>query len=168
MFALLLAVPTLAAAEQTPHPQPTINADALNARLRGAAAPTLPPRMHVPQQPTSALETQFIVETNAKGQVTRVRSGKSSPNSKFNVMTYGNALQTFIRKADGSAVAGTFRLIYDYSPATHMVERHVVLVREGGVNPNAIGAVQEMMEATHKHHAQTPKSLPTHHPAANH
>lgn len=102
------------------------------------------PKALQPHLPTVAEHTEFVVETNAKGQVTRVRSGKSVKDLAFNAMTYGNALQTFIRTTDGHAVAGTYRLKYDYSPKTKRVRRSVQLIRAGGVNPNAIGAVDDM------------------------
>jgi hypothetical protein len=91
--------------------------------------------------PTTAVHTEFVVETNHLGQVTRVRSGTSSKDGAFNAMTYGNALQAFIRTETGRAIAGTYRLDYDYDPRRKAVRRSVALVRAGGVNPNARGAV---------------------------
>ena len=94
--------------------------------------------------PAHAVHTEFVVEVNRKGQIARVRTGKSSPDSAFNTMTYGNALQAFIRTPDGRAVAGTYRLTYDFNPATQRVKRAVSLLRAGHVNPDAPGAVEAM------------------------
>jgi hypothetical protein len=96
--------------------------------------------------PKTALHTEFVVEVNKLGQVTRVRSGKSCPNPTFNAQTYGNALQVFIRTPDGRAIPGVYRLTYDYSPKTTRVHREVALLWRGGVNPNAQGAANQMME----------------------
>jgi hypothetical protein len=68
-------------------------------------------------------------------------------------MTYGNALQAFIRTPDGSAIAGTYRLTYDYDPKTKLVRRGVGLVRSGGVDPNALGAVDKMAALDRKAHS---------------
>ncbi|HEY0799168.1 MAG TPA: hypothetical protein VGD50_08455 [Candidatus Baltobacteraceae bacterium] len=119
-------------------------------------APTLPPSVRLPKLPGSGLHTMFLVETNKKGQVTRVRSGTGSSDNRFNIVTYGNALQTFIRTPAGNAVAGTFRLDYNYSPSTGHVQRDVTLVTAGGVNPNAEGAVYKMMLLASRH-APSPK-----------
>jgi hypothetical protein len=110
--------------------------------------------------PTKALHSVFLVETNRKGQVTRVRSGTGSNDGRFNLMTYGNALQTFIRTPNGNAVAGIFRLTYDYSPATGGVHRSVELVHAGGVDPNALGAVFAMMKNARRHATPSPKARP--------
>jgi hypothetical protein len=96
--------------------------------------------------PNRAEHTEYVVEVNKKGQVARVRTGKSSSDSAFNAMTYGNALQVFIRTPDGNAVSGTYRLSYDYDPKSHNVRRTVALIHAGGVDPNAIGAVNAMAE----------------------
>jgi hypothetical protein len=128
--------------------------------LPPGTGPTLPPSVHLPKMPTTALHTVFVVETNGKGQVTRVRSGTGSNDGRFNLMTYGNALQTFIRTPDGTAVAGVFRLTYDYSPSTSGVARKVELVHAGGVDPNALGAVFVMMKNAHRHATPTPKARP--------
>jgi hypothetical protein len=141
----------------------TIPAAALAAALFAVAMPafaqTKPPsapkRVNVKDlqpaelAPATNLHTEFIVEVNKFGQVTRVRSGKSSKNASFNAMTYGNALQAFIRTPDNHVVVGTYRLSYDYqynkaNPKESKVHREVALVRTGGVNPNALGAVTEM------------------------
>jgi len=115
-----------------------------SAALAAASAPSSPPpsvARPVVHTPATAVRTAFIVETNRLGQVTRVRSGTSSSDLAFNAMTYGNALQAFIRTQSGGAVPGTYRLEYDYDPRSKSVRRTVALVRAGGVNPNAPGAV---------------------------
>jgi hypothetical protein len=96
--------------------------------------------------PDRAEHTEYVVEVNKMGQVARVRAGKSSPDAAFNAMTYGNALQVFIRTPDGKAVSGTYRLSYDYDPKSRNVRRTVALIHAGGVDPNAIGAVNAMAE----------------------
>ncbi len=94
--------------------------------------------------PRAAQHTEYVVEVNRKGQVTRIRSGKSSRDLAFNTMTYGNALQAFIRTADGRSIPGTYRLAYDYAPKTRNVRRSVALLHAGGVNADALGAVDRM------------------------
>ena len=122
-----------------------------------AATPPPPARVDVTKiqpkalLPKSKLHTEFVVETNKFGQVTRVRSGKSSPSASFNTQTYGNALQAFIRTPDGHAIAGSYRLTYDYDPHTERVRRDVALIKAGGVNPNAKGAALELMELARKY-----------------
>jgi len=108
-----------------------------------AAAPS-GERSFSPRVPSAPQHTEYVVEVNRKGQVTRVRSGKSSRDLAFNTMTYGNALQAFIRTADGKAIPGTYRLAYDYAPKSKNVHRSVALLRAGGVNANAQGAVDRM------------------------
>ncbi len=106
--------------------------------------------------PKTALHTEFVVEVNKMGQVARVRSGKSSPNPTYNAQTYGNALQAFIRTADGKAISGVYRLTYDYNPKTTRVHREVVLLKPGGVNPNAEGAANQMMDIAKRNRNRTP------------
>ncbi len=105
-----------------------------------AAAEKLP----APRAPATAQHTEFVVEVNGKGQVVRIRSGVPSRDGAFNTMTYGNALQVFIRTHDGRAISGLYRLSYDYDPKDEIVTRHVALIRAGGVDPKALGAVDEM------------------------
>jgi len=104
-----------------------------------------------PHTPSTAVHTEFMVEINRKGQVTRVRSGKECPDLAFNAMTYGNALQAFIRTPDGRAIPGTYRLSYDFSPKTKLVRRSVELISAGGVDPDRISAVDEMAALAKKH-----------------
>jgi len=136
----------------------------LGASAAGAtgAAPTHA-RVPAPRTPATAVHTEFLVEVNAKGQVTRVRSGKSCPDLAFNAMTYGNALQAFIRTPDGRSISGLYRLSYDYNPKTKRVARAVALIHAGGVDPNRIGAVDEMALINARHHPQaspTPAGSP--------
>ncbi len=94
-----------------------------------------------PRLPSSNVHVEYVVETNRFGQVTRVRSVRASSDPPFNALTYGNALQAFIRTPQGLAIAGTYRLAYDYDRRTKNVKRSVALVRAGGVNATAPGAV---------------------------
>ncbi len=116
----------------------------LPARANAPAAPSrhAPDLSHFsPRTPLRSVHTEYVVETNRLGQVTRVRSVRPSNDPPFNALTYGNALQAFIRTRAGSAISGTYRLGYDYDPQTKNVRRSVLLVRPGGVDPNAPGAV---------------------------
>ncbi len=112
------------------------------------------PIQFAPHTPATAVHTEFMVEINRKGQVTRVRSGKSCPDLAFNAMTYGNALQAFIRTQDGRAIPGTYRLSYDFDPKTKIVHRSVQLVKAGGVDPNRISAVDEMAAIAKRRHGE--------------
>ena len=85
-----------------------------------------------------------------------MRSAQASHDAAFNTITRGNALQAFIRRPNGTAIAGVYKLLYDYSPKTKMVHRDVRLVHAGGVNPNAKGAVTVQVE----------QHTPTQHPVA--
>lgn len=133
--------------------------------LIGATPPESPPaRIDITKVqpkgllPKTLLHVEWVVETNKLGQVTRVRSGKPSKDRTFNTQTYGNALQAFIRTPEGHAVAGIYRLTYDYNPKTTRVRRDVALIRPGGVNANAEGAALEMESIAQKH---TPEPVPT-------
>jgi hypothetical protein len=95
--------------------------------------------------------TEFLVDVNRLGQVTRVIRQRASDNAIFNTQTYGNALQTFIRTPDGHVILGQYRLTYDFDPKTARVRRDVSLVRQGGVDPNAKGAAAAMFEQGRKH-----------------
>jgi hypothetical protein len=108
--------------------------------------------------PSVPLHAAYTVETNKLGQVVRVRSAQASSDKRFNLITRGNALQAFIRRQDGTAVAGIYKLSYDYSPKTKDVARTVQLVRAGGVDPNAKGAVTAALERQAKS---------SNHPSAN-
>jgi hypothetical protein len=100
--------------------------------------------------PKARLHTEFIVEVNKRGQVTRIRSGNGSADPTFNAQTYGNALQAFIRTPDGNAISGVYRLTYDYDPKTSNVHRDVALMWPGGVDANAEGAAIRMMKVAAK------------------
>jgi hypothetical protein len=110
--------------------------------------------------PKVALHTEYIVAVNKLGQVTRIISGKTSKDRTYNIQTAGNALQAFIRTPDGKAIPGSYRLTYDYSPKTTRIHRDVALVKTGGVDPNAEGAVYKMMDDVKKH-ANTAKAAAT-------
>jgi len=107
-----------------------------------------------PPYPTKPMHAAYTVETNKEGQVVRVRSAETSKDTWFDTMTYGNSLQAFIRHPDGTAVAGVYKLIYDYSPQTKKVTRNVELLQAGGVDPNAKGAVYVELEKDAKWHAE--------------
>ena len=100
--------------------------------------------------PKVALHTEYIVAVNKLGQVTRIISGKTSKDRTYNIQTAGNALQAFIRTPEGKAIPGSYRLTYDYSPKTTRIHRDVALVKTGGVDPNAEGAVYKMMDDVKK------------------
>jgi hypothetical protein len=135
-LAALIAAGTVASAA-TPQPVP-----------HGAQSPApIDPRNVTPK---AHLHSEFVVEVNKRGQVTRVRSGKGSQDLTFNAQTYGNALQAFIRTPDGNAIAGVYRLTYDYDPKTQNVHRVAALMWPGGVNANAEGAAARMMKVTAK------------------
>lgn len=103
--------------------------------------------------PTRALRSSYVVEVNKLGQISRVRSVDPSKNPGFDAMTYGNSLQAFVRTADGTAIAGVYKLIYDYSPQTKKIRRDVQLIQAGGVNPDAPGAVTVEVEKDMKRQA---------------
>ena len=109
----------------------------------GATGAAAAKKVHIPavHPPTTAQHSEFVVETNKLGQVTRATKVTRSNDSHFNAMTYGNTLQAYIRTPDGKAIAGVYKLSYDYNPKNQKITRTVALVRMGGVNPNAPGAV---------------------------
>jgi len=133
-----------------------------------AATASPPPKASVPNRidvtkiqpkallPKKKLHTEFVVEVNRLGQVTRVRSGKRSTDTTYNQQTYGNALQAFIRTPDGHAISGTYKLSYDFDPKTARVHRDVALIREGGVDPDAKGAALDMMSKAHPRPSPSP------------
>ncbi|MGD1066564.1 MAG: hypothetical protein ABR975_07085 [Vulcanimicrobiaceae bacterium] len=132
----LLAVTGTAAFAATPAPAPTrVNVESVQ------------PKSLLPKKP---LHTEWVVEINKYGQVTRVRSGKPSTDAAYNAHTYGNALQMFIRTADNKAIAGVYRVTYDYNPQTARIRRNVEILHPGGVNANAPGAANVMMAVARK------------------
>jgi hypothetical protein len=124
----------------------TVNAAVAATPVPSPRETTVKTTIKPPPPPTKPLHASYVVETNKLGQVVRVRSVDASKDARFDAMTYGNALQAFIRKPDGSAVAGVYRLSYDYSPQTKKVRREVALMQAGGVDPDAKGAVLVEME----------------------
>jgi hypothetical protein len=106
--------------------------------------------------PKKKLHVEVMVEVNKYGQVARVRSLKPSHDEQFDAHAYGNALQAFIRTPDNHVVLGTYRLTYDYDPTSQSVKRDVALVKTGGVNPNAKGAANDMMEIARRNRNRTP------------
>ena len=107
--------------------------------------------------PKKALHVEYTVEINKLGQVTRVRTVKPSHDEAFDAKTYGNVLQTFIRTPDGQVILGTYRMTYDYDPKTMRVHRgEPQLLSRGGVDPNAKGAVDDMLEIARRNHNLTP------------
>lgn len=145
LLALAVALLALPAGAQTAKPDAS-NA-ALNARLKAAAQPA---PVKSPPLPKTAQHSAFTDTTNKKGQVVTAKAQTKARDSAFNLMTYGNVLQMFIRTSGGQAVPGTYRVSYDYSPASKIVKRAVALVQEGGVDPNALGAVDRMIEVDRK------------------
>jgi hypothetical protein len=119
------------------------------AAAAAARAATPPPGRSIPL-PRVPLRAVYTVETNKLGQVVRIRAARASENAGFNAVTRGNALQAFIRRPNGTALAGVYKLIYDYSPKSRMVRRNVQLVHAGGVDPNAKGAVTVELERAAK------------------
>lgn len=117
-----------------------------------AATPSPAPRptrvvIHLPNEP---LHTEVVVEVNKKGQVVRVKSTKPCKIASFNVQTYGNALQMWIRRPDGSAQVGLYRIAYDYNPKTQDVTRRISLISAGGSWADAEGAANVMVDMEKK------------------
>jgi hypothetical protein len=108
-------------------------------------APKGTPRIVI-RLPTIPLHTEVVVEVNKKGQVVRVKSTKPSKVQSFNVQTYGNALQMWIRRPDGTAQVGLYRVTYDYNPKTATVTRRVSIVSAGGTWGNDPGAALVMTQ----------------------
>jgi hypothetical protein len=104
------------------------------------------------------LHSEVVVEVNKKGQVVRVKSTKPSKIQSFNLQTYGNALQMWIRHPDGTAQVGLYRVTYDYDPKTQDITRRVSLVSIGGSWGNQEGAANVMMEMARKQAAAARKA----------
>jgi hypothetical protein len=130
-FALRVAISSLLAA-------------ALLATLPASAQGAKPTVFPSPPQPATAQHTAYIVTTNKKGQVVTAKSEQNDRDKAFDLMTYGNALQMFIRTADGGAIPGRYRVTYDYSPETKSVKRNVALVAADGASADAPSAVDRM------------------------
>jgi len=135
LLALTLLLPIAPAVGATPSPAPI------------AHKPIPVPTPHFPKV---KLHTEFIVEVNAKGQVVRVKSGKSCENPTFNAQTYGNVLQMWIRHPDGTADVGLYRVTYDYDPKTQDVHRGVSIVQHGGNWGDKEGAANQMIDIAKK------------------
>jgi hypothetical protein len=156
--ALFASASPWAYADPTPAPAATLNAEEFNQRLKQSILEKKP--LPTPMTPEETEHVVLVVETNKRGQVTRVRYNGShgSSNDTFNAMAYGNALQAWIRTEDGKAIPGTYRLVYDYSPDTQKVRRTVELLKAGGVDPNAIGAVEDMAKQNMRKMAEDRKA----------
>jgi len=107
---------------------------------------TVPP----PHPPPVPLHAEYVVEVNKRGQVVAIKSGKGTKYPTFNAQTYGNALQMWIRKADGTAVVGLFKVTYDYNPKTHAVARKISLISTGGTWGDREGAANVMIDTAKK------------------
>lgn len=110
------------------------------------SAPT--PGKYTP--PSVPLHTEITVEVNKRGQVVRVTSTKLCKVAYFNVQTIGNAEQMWIRRPDGSAQVGLYRVLYDYDPKTQGVTRKIHLISLGGSWGDAPGAATVMIENARK------------------
>ncbi len=150
--AIAFAALTGGAFGATPSPHPT-----LSPHPPGSNKPAGPTRVDVTKiQPKSLLpkrreHQEYVVEINKYGQVARVRTERGNGDPTFNAQTYGNVLQAFIRTPDGHVVLGTYRLTYDFDPKTARVRRDVTLVSQGGVDPDAQGAVNDLLSKIHSH-----------------
>uniref|UniRef100_E6PGY5 Uncharacterized protein n=1 Tax=mine drainage metagenome TaxID=410659 RepID=E6PGY5_9ZZZZ len=131
-----------------------------------------------PRPPSVPLHTEFVVEVNRLGQVVRIMQKHGCKDLNFNAHTLGNVLQMWIRRPDGTAVVGLYRVTFDYNPHTHGINRHVALVRAGGNWGNDPGAANQMIEDAkrlqqeHEHpnlpslkKLLKPTPKPTHHPS---
>ncbi|MDQ2872515.1 MAG: hypothetical protein M3R35_05255 [Candidatus Eremiobacteraeota bacterium] len=125
---------------------------ALAPAVAGAAVSPRP--LPTPRLPNRALHTEFNVEVNKQGQVVLVKSGKSCPDLNFNAKTYGNVLQMWIRRPNGTALVGMYHVTYDYNPKTHGLARHVSLVKSGGNWGNKQGAANNMIDIAKRENAK--------------
>lgn len=130
-----------------------------NAVALAASTPTPAPRSTriTVTVPTVPLHTEVVVEVNKKGQVVRVKSTKPSKSGAFNLKTYGNALQMWIRKChtEGNATkcegeVGLYRVTYDYDPKNGKVTRRIALISAGGSWGDSQGAANLMMNMLKK------------------
>jgi hypothetical protein len=127
VLAIASAVPSVAATpapKSTPHPLAT------------------------PKLPTVPLHSEFLVEVNSKGQVAHVKYAKGTGEKDpfFNMMTLGNVEQMWIRRPDGTAEVGVYRVTYDYSPKTHHVARNIAIVSTGGSWGDDPGMATQMIQ----------------------
>jgi hypothetical protein len=131
-------------------------------------APRATPKLVGPNIPKVPLHTEWVVEVNKKGQVVKVESGKTCKDHYFNEHTLGNALQMWIRKPDGSAEVGLYRISYDYEPKTQNVFRNIDFVKAGGNWGDKQGAALGMIndasaqeKAWQEYQARQNKNLPS-------
>ncbi len=143
LTAILAATGSVALAATTPKP---------SASPHTLKAPSI-------QLPTIPLHTEVVVEVNKKGQVVRVKSTKQSNVRSFNLQTIGNAEQMWIRRPDGTAQVGLYRVTYDYDPKTKMVSRHVALISAGGSWGDQPGAASVMINLAHKQALEQEKEI---------
>jgi hypothetical protein len=108
--------------------------------------------------PTIPLHTEMVVEVNKKGQVVRVKSTKWCKVQSFNVQTFGNALQMWIRRPNGGAEAGLYRVTYDFDPKSGNVARHVALIYPSSKWANDQGAADLMIKMAHQQAVQAQKA----------
>lgn len=102
----------------------------------------------MPPLPNKPLHADVQVEVNSKGQVVRVPHGNLSGDAVFDTMIMGNALQMWIRRPDGTAVAGLFRVDYNYdpkAPKSSDLTRTVKLISRGGKWARESGAATLMV-----------------------
>ncbi len=118
--------------------------------LARAAATPAPLALPSPKYPSKPLHSWFSVEVNKRGQVVRIKGGELSKDQIFDTMTVGNALQMWIRRPNGSAQVGLYRVDYAYDPHTHSVNRTVALISSGGAWANDSGAATKMADAVKK------------------
>jgi hypothetical protein len=125
---------------------------AVTAGFALGATPSPAPRpsgivIHLPNVP---LHSEVVVEVNKKGQVVRVKSTKPSKVQSFNLQTYGNALQMWIRHPNGTATVGLYRVTYDYDPKNQSVTRRVAIISAGGNWGDDPGAATVMIDMARK------------------
>jgi hypothetical protein len=106
----------------------------------GFAATPKPIPLPTPNLPSKWLRVDLIVEVNNRGQVVHVDHGTLSGDQAFDTMTLGNAMQMWIRRPNGSAQTGLYRISYQYDPRTHQVARVPTLIKAGGSWANKPGA----------------------------
>ena len=123
-------------------------------------SPAPQPTRIIIRLPPIPLHSEVVVEVNKKGQVVRVKSTKPSKSTSFNLKTYGNALQMWIRKCETEGgttkcegVVGLYRVTYDYNPKNGNVTRRVALISPGGSWANDEGAANVMMQMLEKQEA---------------
>lgn len=124
-----------------------------------AATQPAPRAMPTPNLPKKPLHVQLQVEVNKRGQVVRVLHGNLSGDRPFDIMALGNAMQMWIRRPDGSAQAGLYRVSYDYNPGTRNVSRVPALIKTGGNWANSPGAATVIVKDAKRQTAALEKRL---------